>query len=211
MGLAALNRSLVDTAGCPACSLQPPLSTHAQTDTERESLGSRAFHAGPKGAHTHTLLCQRSKVNGNISPQRRLLSHDFELLIKPGITHNQITPHPPSHKVLHTTSLHFDLGCCGRLTRRKNAEEGKELAGVSGSMVAGVRIMSRPVVPTLPGMPCFHFTAHTQAHVRDSAQATVCRAGAGPFLAAGELYPAVHVYSLQGRGAEHLSFRWMIK
>ena len=36
-------------------------------------------------------------------------------------------------------------------------------------------------------------------------------AEARPSVAMGELYPAVRVYSLQGRGAEYMSFRWMIK
>ena len=78
-------------------------------------------------------LCQRSEVNGNISPFPGLQGRDFELLIKPSITHNQITalptlPQSPPHSVPPSPF--------GKPWLNK-AEEcgggGKELAGVSGS------------------------------------------------------------------------------
>lgn len=81
----------------------------------------------------HIPLCKRSEVNGNISPCPGLQGHDFDLLIKPSITHDQITasptlPQSPPHSV--------PLSPFGKL-RLNKAEEcgggGKELAGVSGS------------------------------------------------------------------------------
>lgn len=81
----------------------------------------------------HIPLCQRSEVNGNISPCPGLQGHDFDLLIKPCISHHQITaslslPQSPQHSV--------PLSPFRKLWLNK-AEEcgggGKELAGVSGS------------------------------------------------------------------------------
>lgn len=73
----------------------------------------------------------------------------------------------------------------------------------------------QPVVAAPPGMSCFHFIAHARhEHASMPAPRQQCilmLAGAGLSLTVGELYPAVRVYSLQGRGAEYLSFRWMIK
>lgn len=120
-----------------------------------------------------------------------------------------ILPQNPQHSVAATP-----WGSCG-LTRRKNMEGGGELAGVSGSQWPRLKTKNRPVVSTPPGMPCFHFMAHTRhEHMCMPAprqQWAAMLAVAGLSMAVGEPYPAVRVYSLQGRGAEYLSFRWMIK
>lgn len=80
----------------------------------------------------HIPLCQRSEVNGNISPCPGLQGHDFELLIKHSITHNQITASP----TLPQSPPHSVPSPCEKPWLNK-AEEcgggGKELAGVSGS------------------------------------------------------------------------------
>lgn len=81
----------------------------------------------------HIPLRQRLEVNGNFSPCPGLQGHDFELLIKPSITHNQINasrtpPQSPQHSVPPSP---FEKPWLNK------AEEcgggGNELAGVSGS------------------------------------------------------------------------------
>lgn len=161
-------------------------------------------------------LCQRSGVNSNISPSPGLWGHDFEQLIKPSIIHNQITAlstllQTPQHSFpppspLEKPWLNKAEECRG---------EGKELAGVSGS--GRPRLMTRKSTcgSCAPGTKCFHFVAHAWHELTcvpaPRQQCVLLLAGAGLSLAVGELYPAVRVYSLQGRGAEYLSFRWMIK
>lgn len=71
------------------------------TETERALEVTRVSCWDPQA---HIPLCQRSEVDGNISPLPGLKGHDFELLVKPNITHNQITtlqtlPSLPLHSV----------------------------------------------------------------------------------------------------------------
>lgn len=93
--------------------------------------------------------------------------------------------------------------------------EGKELAGVSGSECPRLMTRKSTCGSCTPGTKCFHFMAHAWHELTcmpaPRQQCVLLLAGAGLSLAVGELYPAVRVYSLQGRGAEYLSFRWMIK
>lgn len=55
----------------------------------------------------HAPLCQRSEVNGNISPLSGLRGRDIELLIQPRITHDQITAsnNPPTKSSAQTLSI----------------------------------------------------------------------------------------------------------
>lgn len=77
----------------------------------------------------HIPLCQRSEVDGNISPLPGLKGYDFELLVKPNITHNQITTlqTPPSLPLHSVSPSPF-----GKLWLNK-AEECGKAGGLGGS------------------------------------------------------------------------------
>lgn len=171
---------------------------------EMQSWRSCAFRGG-----TPAPLCQRSEVNGDISPFCGLQGRDIELLIEPRITHEQITTsHKPSRKVLGTDSLHLHLGGA-----RLNKAEGRMRGGLQVPVGQGSgpgKVHRR----WLRNSRCVSLPLHG-TRVRASAQADGHREAGrrgGPSPTAGELRPAVRVYSLQGvAGAEHSSFRWMIK
>lgn len=78
-------------------------------------------------------LCQRSEVNGNISPFPGLQGRDFELLIKPSITHNQITALPPLPQSPPHSVPPSPFGKPWFNKAEECGGGGKELAGVSGS------------------------------------------------------------------------------
>lgn len=81
----------------------------------------------------HIPLCQRSEVNGNISPFPGLKGHDFALLIKPSITHNQITASPTLPQSPHHSVPPSPFGKPWLNKAEECGGGGKELAGVSGS------------------------------------------------------------------------------
>lgn len=165
---------------------------------------------------TDTPPCQRSEVNGDISPSLGLRGRDIEPLTEPRITHEQITASDkPSHKVLGTDSLHLHLG-----EPRLNKAEGRMQGGGGGAERGARQVPVGRAQEKHTGdgraLPVSLASTSRNAggYVPEPGQAggQVGRRGWGPSPTAGELRPAVCVYSLQGvAGAEYSSFRWMIK
>lgn len=97
------------------------------TETQRELEVTCVSCWDPRA---HIPLCQRSEVNGNISPFPGLQGHDFELLIKPSITHIQITT---SQTLPQSPQRSVSPSPFGKPWLNKAEECGGDLAGVSGS------------------------------------------------------------------------------
>lgn len=184
------------------------LDLHAETQSWR----SHAFHGG---THRHTHHCakgQRLMVISHPCPasravtlscwfSRALLMTKLPLQITlPQSLRHRLSPSPFGRPRLNKAE---ECGGSGERTLQVRVGQGSGPGKLH-------RWCRRP-----PGMSSFQFMKqahHGHRYVPAPWQlGTVRQAGEGPSLTAGELCPAVRVYSLQGRSAEYSSFRWMIK